>query len=353
MTNYMINRKRASEGREDLLPQFFIWTMLRTCNYRCEYCDDHRGNKYPDLSNRGVLDTDRAMRLLEVMRTRTPSLYLAGGEPTLRKDLPALTRYARDLGYYPITINTNGSVLHKLLERERWRTWLADTDIIVVSLDALDLDLLEGMWSTRRPQDVLRNLLVLRELAEQMRVKLMVNTVIQPGRVRHAREVLDFANDMGIWFTPVPVNLGPRVDATLLAEPAYRALAALILARKRAGYRITGSERMNQRLLHAEPMRCRNTLKPHVDYDGRLLWPCKGSVAVDPIPIQVLDFDHVDDLYAYARAQRDPAGFHGQGEGQCGADCNWAQNYATDAYAHGLQNPMSLLREVSGYLRAS
>ena len=31
---------------------------------------------------------------------------------------------------------------------------------------------------------------------------------------------------------------------------------------------------------------------------------------------------------------------------QCGAECNWAQNYTTDAYAHGLEHPASLLRDV-------
>ena len=50
-----------------------------------------------DAAQTLVTLTVGAVRLLEVMRTGTPAVYFAGGEPTLRADLPALTRRARDL----------------------------------------------------------------------------------------------------------------------------------------------------------------------------------------------------------------------------------------------------------------
>jgi MoaA/NifB/PqqE/SkfB family radical SAM enzyme len=348
--NFVRNRRLDRAGREDLRPLYFIWTVLRACNFRCTYCDDHRGRKYPDLPDDGVLTTAQGRRLLRIMRTGTPSVYFAGGEPTLRQDLPLLTREARDLDYFPIIVNTNGSAIDRLLARPAWRTWLADTDVVVVSLDGLEPASLATMWAYRRPERVLRNLLVLRELASAMRVKLMVNTVVQPGAVRHARDVLDFANDLGIWFCPVPMNTGPTVSAGLAADPEYAALTELILARKRAGYRITGSVRMNRRLLRSEPLRCRNALKPHIDFDGALQWPCKASVHVEPERIDVLAFEDVDALYEAASRRVDPTRFHGPARNQCGASCNWAQNYTTDAYAHGLRHPLSLLAEVGGFL---
>lgn len=351
--SYLANRRLDRAGREDLRPLYFIWTTLRTCNFACSYCDDHRGRKYPDLPNDGVLDTARAHALLRIMRTGTASVYFAGGEPMLRKDLPQLTRAARDLDYYPIIINTNGSAIARLLAKPAWRTWLADTDIVVVSVDALDLELLGEMWAYKRPHEVIRNLLLLRELAREMRVKLMVNTVIQPGKVRHARDVLDLANDLGLWFCPVPMNVGPAMSGELQRDPEYRALKELILERKRAGYRITGSLRMNRRMLDGEPLTCRNTLKPHIDFDGHLFWPCKASVNVEPARINVLDFDSVEDLYRHAVRQVDPTRFHGPARNQCGANCNWAQNYSVDAYAHGLRHPASLLGEVMSFLRGA
>jgi MoaA/NifB/PqqE/SkfB family radical SAM enzyme len=343
---YLENRRRAREGREDLVPLYFIWTTHRSCNFRCDYCDDHRGHRYPDLPREGALDTAGGERLLEIMRTRASSVYFAGGEPTLRKDLPGLTRRARDLAYYPIIVNTNGSLLHRLLEQPAWSHWLADTDVVVVSVDSLDPALLSRLWGTDHPEDVLRNLLLVRELAAEQRVKLMINTVIQPGLVDHARDVLELAGELGVWFAPVPMNVGPRIAPGLLDDPAYRALAAEIVGRRRAGRLITGSARLNERLLSAATLECRNTLKPHVDHDGRLFWPCKGSVAVEPARVQVLDFAHVDDLWAHASRLVEPTGF----QKRCGAACNWAQNYTTDAYAHGLRHPLSLLREVGGLI---
>ncbi len=348
-TGFVENRRRAREGREDLLPLYFIWTTHRTCNFSCTYCDDHRGSKYPDLPDDDTLDTEQGRRLLRVMRSRASSVYFAGGEPTLRKDLPELVREARDLAYWPIVVNTNGSAFDRLLGLHAWRGFLADVDTVVVSLDGLDLDFLGQTWGTKRPEDVFRNLLLLRELADEMRVKLMVNAVVQPGRVEHASDVLDLANDLGIWFTPVPQNVGPRIRDGLLDDPAYVAFARRVLARKAAGHRVTGSLRMNRRLLFSEPLVCRNTLKPHVDADGSLFWPCKASVAIAPEKLRVLDFEHVDDLWAHGRARVDPARF----QERCGARCNWAQNYSTDAYAHGLARPWSVVAEATEFLSRS
>ena len=351
--NFVRNRRLFAQGREDLRPLYFIWTATRACNFACTYCDDHRGRKYPDLPNEGLLDTRQGRELLRIMRTGTPSVYFAGGEPTVRRDLPELTRTARDLDYYPIIVNTNASALDRQLRKPAWRTWLADMDIIVVSLDGLGLEQLGQMWVYKRPVDVVRNLLLLLNLREEFGFKLMVNTVIQPDGIDAARDVLDLCNDLGIWFCPVPLNVGPTVDGRLFDQPAYHALVETILARKEAGYPITGSARMNRRLLGGAPLTCRNTLKPHVDFDGRLYWPCKAAVNRSPERVNVLDFETVDALYAEASARIDPTGFHGPGPEQCGANCNWAQNYTTDAYAHGPRRPLSLVGEVVEFLRPS
>lgn len=343
------NRRRHLAGDEALRPFMLLWTALRTCNFACTYCDDHQGHKYPDLPREGALETQDALRLLRIMRSRASSVYFAGGEPTVRDDLPAIARAARDLDCFPIVVNTNGSLLHRKLARPEWAGWLADMDVIIVSLDALDLDLLRRMWVTRHPEVVIRNLLMLRELSAAMRFDLMVNVVIQRDTLDEASAVIDLANDLGIGVAVVPMNIGPRVDPALIADPAYHRLVDRILARHQAGYRFAGSLRLNRRLLRAEGLTCRNTLKPHVDFDGRLIWPCKASVNVPPVPIDVLQFEDVDSLYDHAVAQISPTGFHGPARNQCGAQCNWAQNYATDAYAHGLSHPWSLVREVLGF----
>ena len=345
--NHLANHRLARQGREDLWPLYFIWSVHRACNFRCQYCDDHRGHKHPDLPADRVLGTKDAIRLLRIMRSRTPSVLMSGGEPTLREDLPRLTRAARELDYYPIIMNTNGSRLHRLLLDPHWRSWLADLDHVVVSLDSLDPAVLSDMWGSPRTEEVVRNILVLRELAPEHQFKLMISTVIQPGAVSHARDVLDFCNDLDLCFCPMPVNVGPSIDRTLFHDPDYSGLVELILERKHLGFPIAGSERLNRQMLTAAPLQCRNTLKPHIDYDGYLIWPCKGCVSVDPARIDVLPFSNLESLYEHAKGLIDPTGF----QERCGAHCNWSQNYTTDAYAHGLMNWRSIVKEVADFLR--
>jgi len=59
----------------------------------------------------------------------------------------------------------------------------------------------------------------------------------------------------------------------------------------------------------------------------------------------------VDALYAAACREIEPTRFHGPARNQCGAECNWAQNYTTDAYAYGLGRPLSLARDVVEFVR--
>jgi MoaA/NifB/PqqE/SkfB family radical SAM enzyme len=348
---YYFNKKLQRQGREDFRPFIMHWTALRSCNFSCTYCDDHQGRKYPDLPNEGVLDTEKAKKLLRIMRTRTAALYIAGGEPTIRKDLPELIRYARELKYYPIMINTNGALLHRLLRKEDWRSALADLDSVIFSLDGFDLGQLKDMWGTSKPQDVLRNLLMLRELSKPLRFQLMINTVVQPHTVDAATDVLNFANDLNIWYLPVPVNSGANIVTEIKNAPAYKQFAETVLERKKAGYRIQGSYRLNKRMLFSAPLDCRTTLKPQVDFDGTLPWPCKASVNVKPQSINVLDFESVDEIYEHARTLINPTRFHGPAQNQCGGNCNWTQYYVTDAYAHGLAHPLSMLRDVMNVMR--
>ena len=62
--------------------------------------------------------------------------------------------------------------------------------------------------------------------------------------------------------------------------------------------------------------------------------------------VHVVAHRDVEALWAHGRRLVEPTRFHGPAKNQCGADCNWAQNYTTDAYAHGLRHPLALLGEL-------
>jgi len=350
ITNY----RRLKNGNENLIPPYFIWTMSNACNFRCSYCDNHRGQKYFDLPSRETLSTEKGKKLLEICRKNVTGIYFCGGEPTLRKNLPELTAHAHSINYFPLMINTNGSRIHRILADPAYSKWLKQMDIIIVSLDALDVGLLAKTWGMKKDlcRQVMVNILALRRLQEKVRFKLMVNTVITPGTIGEADKILDWANDLGIWYSPVPMNYGPTAKQELLDDPEYRSLARKIVKRKKEGYKVLGSKKLVESLLNEKPIDCYPTLKPHVDPDGSLLWPCKGVASFEPARINVLDHGSFDEALQAAARVVDPTGIHGHGPGQCGADCKWMQNYVSDAYARGLRKPVSsgVLLEIAEFV---
>ena len=78
--------------------------VTERCNLRCRYCfaQGGEGDGEPGLE---TLKT--AVREI-VRQCGSPLLQLSGGEPTLRDDLPELTRFAKEAGCSYVQLNTNG-----------------------------------------------------------------------------------------------------------------------------------------------------------------------------------------------------------------------------------------------------
>jgi len=106
------------------------------CNYRCTYClpEDGapRAARADVLSFEEIVGLARAFVALGVRRLR-----LTGGEPTVRRDLPALARMLRALpGVEELALSTNGHRLTELAAPLR----AAGVDRLNVSLDTLDAE---------------------------------------------------------------------------------------------------------------------------------------------------------------------------------------------------------------------
>jgi len=345
--NYRINRRRWKEGNHALRPLYFIWTMLYKCNFRCTYCDDHRGNHYYDLPDESLPFEDKA-KILRTMRTGTSAVYFCGGEPTLDKGLPQYTDMAFHLGYKPLMINTNAFILHQALQRPEWWKWLRQMDIIIVSLDGLSVPRLRKLWGIKDVERVFVNLLMLRELRQVVDFKLSVNTVIAEDSVQEASDVLDFINDLGdVWYVPVPVNYhgakeegGFAFERDMIDRQDYRELASRMLERKKQGHLLIGSGRILEMLLYVKPYHCLPTLRPHVDPDGQIAWPCRAPKNTDPVYVNLLDHRTVDDCWKEAQSKMSANNFHGPGPEQCGDNCAWMQNYTTARYHDFLTDPL-------------
>ncbi|GAB4317268.1 MAG: hypothetical protein Kow0069_19920 [Promethearchaeota archaeon] len=353
LKNLLRNSARFRRGDHGFVPLFYIWTMTNRCNFDCTYCSNHRGDAYPNLwrsGRRRDLSTRQGMRLIDVMR-KSSAIYFCGGEPTMRRDLPVLLEHAARRNAFNM-INTNGSLIGDLLLKPGWERFLLLMDVVIVSLDALDVDLLARTYKvkTSLARKVLRNLMALRVLQHYVPFKLVANTVVTRETVDEAKAIVDFCADLGLIFSPVSANVDDHPDEALLADPSYQSFVNLVLERARAGQPMIASAGMLERLLRATGFQCMPVVFDHVDHDGRLFWPCKASK--NSVLVDVLGHPDVESVHRAAARLVDPAWFHGSGPGKCGGNCAWMQNCVTDVYGRALPAPFSsgIFREIVGLL---
>lgn len=153
-------------------------SVIEACNFRCPYCmpadrvgDDH------GLDAASRLSFEEIERLVRAaVRTGVRKLRITGGEPLLRKGLPALiARLSRIEGLDDIALTTNGSLL------AAHATALRDAGLrrLTVSLDALDPDLFSRLSGGRgRIEDTLAGIAAARAAGF---VSLKLNCVVQRG----------------------------------------------------------------------------------------------------------------------------------------------------------------------------
>src|SRR2546423_15661162 len=85
-------------------PLSVYWNITSICNLRCDHCLSRSGKKLP-----GELTHSEAMDLLdELIDNKVFYLYIAGGEPLLRKDIFEIIERAREHGI-SVSMATNGT----------------------------------------------------------------------------------------------------------------------------------------------------------------------------------------------------------------------------------------------------
>lgn len=101
--------------------------VTERCNLRCRYCfaQGGEGDREPSLEA-----LKAAVRDI-VRQCGSPLLQLSGGEPTLRDDLPELTRFAKEAGCSYVQLNTNGI---RLAREPDYVRGLADAGLDIVFL---------------------------------------------------------------------------------------------------------------------------------------------------------------------------------------------------------------------------
>ena len=109
-------------------PMYALLKVTERCSSHCAYCA-HAGNT-DRTGEPEQADLEDVLR--QIAEVGATSLNLTGGEPLLRDDIFALSRYARDRGLFPILL-TNGIPLRQRVEE------LAEGGLgmVIVSVDSI------------------------------------------------------------------------------------------------------------------------------------------------------------------------------------------------------------------------
>jgi len=148
------------------------------CNFRCRYCMPAEifGPDYPFLPQQSLLTFEEITRLVKLFaRQGVEKIRITGGEPLLRKNLPALIEMISQVeGVQDIAMTTNGS----LLAEQAHALKAAGLHRVTVSLDSLD-DERFGQINGRgyAVATVLRGI----EAAADAGMKVKINMVVQKG----------------------------------------------------------------------------------------------------------------------------------------------------------------------------
>ena len=154
------------------------------CNFRCRYCMPPEG--MPWLPKDEILCYEEIERLAKILvGLGITSIKLTGGEPLVRRDLPALVRRLRGLGAeLDISLTTNGFLLAGIATELAG----AGLDRVTVSCDSLIAHRFSEMTLRDALDGVMRGI---RAAADAGLVPIKINTVVI--REQNEDEVVEFA----------------------------------------------------------------------------------------------------------------------------------------------------------------
>lgn len=250
------------------------------CNLRCPVCFAGSG---PDASSSPEPDVPALTRMFDSILTKTGgcNLQLSGGEPTLRSDLPAIVRAARNAGFTFIQVNSNGL---KFAEDPGLAGRLADEGLSSVFLQFDGIE--NRVFAALRGRPLFaKKCLAIDALAKAGVGVVLVPTLVPDINIDQIWQIVQFAlqrqpHVRGVHFQPIsyfgrfPKNFAPR-HVTL--PEIMQALEAQSQGRIRADdFRPPGCE-------HAL---CSFSAKYLVEENGQLTRLGGSSCDCTPIPAE-------------------------------------------------------------------
>ncbi|TXT64697.1 MAG: Cyclic pyranopterin monophosphate synthase 1 [Promethearchaeota archaeon] len=203
-------------------PCICLIDVTNRCNLACPIC-------FSNASAKGYVvepTYDEIVQIMEHFRSMKPHpaamLQVAGGEPTVRADLPEILRKGKELGFIETMVSTNGVRMGKSLDYTR-KLHEAGVDAIYLQFDATDdpetWKKIRGvnLWPLKKK--VIENC---REVGQYG--VMLVPTVAKGVNDHQVGNILDFAKDnadvvSGVVFQPV--SLCGRISFEELMDLRY------------------------------------------------------------------------------------------------------------------------------------
>ncbi|RJQ29803.1 MAG: radical SAM protein [Peptococcaceae bacterium] len=193
ITREKFKRALARESK----PVYAWFSLNDACNLDCKYC--FADARYvPSESQKAIKDSLSTQDVLNIIdnvaEAGTKSIMFAGGEPTLRKDLPQIIRHTSQ--YMDVAMNTNGYFLDRELLRELAYAGLTQ---VKVSIDGLQEshDWNRGEGSFERAVNALK-------LCKELGIPTVI-LIMTLSRLNHKElpEMIELAMKLGVDFTMV------------------------------------------------------------------------------------------------------------------------------------------------------
>jgi radical SAM protein with 4Fe4S-binding SPASM domain len=121
-------------------PLLVVWDITYACNLKCKHCYANAGKPLND-----ELTTKQAKQVIDTLdKACVPIIAFSGGEPLVRNDIFALTRYAADKGIY-VAVATNGTLITKKKAQEMKKARINFTQISLDGATAQTHDTFRGI----------------------------------------------------------------------------------------------------------------------------------------------------------------------------------------------------------------
>ncbi|HMK46947.1 MAG TPA: radical SAM protein, partial [Methanocella sp.] len=210
-------------------PLVLTHNVTYLCNCKCKTCDLwKKAGEY-----RNDLTREQALQMLDDARDAGMVAYVAwGGEPLMRRDLPALLERAKRNGMHT-TVITNGYLL-----KSRCEEIAPYVDLFIVSIDAVGAlhDEMRGL------DGVFDRAVAGIEKCRTMSKRVIINSVISTLNPGTIESLVRLAEGLGVPIAFEPLNVYPGYNEHLRPDDAtIRAEFSLIEACKRSGTPVVNS----------------------------------------------------------------------------------------------------------------